>query len=425
MKSKVMILIKNGYETNTSDFIEVIQMFLFNDVKIHLTIAEAEGVIDDYYKNKKFEVEILNTKNRRRSLLEALKSVIRNNKIICDICCYLVSFIENIIFMWKYKNARNKKVFVTNSFLTPKMRMYVPKESYDFVWVHDEKGLLWAEYIKKVHNLQCSVVYHCVELYWEHFLCQKKRKINYYSQYALFEYARKILMNTDLIVIQDKDRWDVLCRYTGAFEKKHVFFPVSMYDYNLKIEKYNTISKIIYYPTMIAEKRRCLELIKIFKYIKMKDLELEIHGIHADPGYLKLLKKEKLSDKIVLSNSAMSYEDLIKKHREIWCVFIYYGEGDNNDKYVVNSSNKIAMALQAGKPIISIGNYRISKMCKKYGCGIALKEWDVKEFKNAVKLLNNNYENFCRQARRCYEAKYNASNYYKDVLKGMMEVKDD
>ena len=101
MKSKVMILIKNGYETNTSDFIEVIQMFLFNDVKIHLTIAEAEGVIDDYYKNKKFEVEILNTKNRRRSLLEALKSVIRNNKIICDICCYLVSFIENIIFMWK------------------------------------------------------------------------------------------------------------------------------------------------------------------------------------------------------------------------------------------------------------------------------------------------------------------------------------
>lgn len=425
MKCKVMILIKNGYETNASDFIEVIKMFLLNGIKIHLAVAEVEGELDDYYKSSDVDVEVLDIKNGKKGFLELLKNVIRNNKVVCDICFYLFTFIKNIIFIWKYKNAQDKKVFVTNSFLTPKMRMYIPQENYDFVWVHDEKGLLWAECIKKEHNLQCPVVYHCVELYWEHFLCQKNRKINYYSQYVLFEYARKILMNTALIVIQDKDRWDVLCRYTGASEKKYVFFPVSMYDYNLKIEKYNTISKVIYYPTIIAEKRRCLELIRIFKCIKMKDLKLEIHGIHADPGYLKLLKRERLSDRIVLSNFAMSYEDLIKKHREIWCVFIYYGEEDDNDKYVVNSSNKIAMALQAGKPIISIGNYRISEMCKEFGCGIALKEWNVKEFESAVRLLNSNYEKFCRQARKCYEAKYNASNYYEDVLKGMMEVKGD
>lgn len=425
MKSKVLILINNAYETNSSDFIEIIQMFLLNDIKVHLVIAKAESQLDDFYKKKGIEIEILSSHSNERDSLTFLKNIVRNNKIICNVCCYLLALAQNIIFKYKYEDAPDKERFAVRTFLTQEMLQYVPKEEYDYIWVHDEIGLIWAQNVKKEHQIKWPIIHHCIELYWEHFLLQKRRKIVYYNQYILFEHAREALKNVDLVVIQDGARWNVLCEYTGISEKRHVFFPVSLYDYVLNKEESTAESKIIYYPTMIAAKRGCIELIEMFENVKTVGFELEIHGIHADPGYMKQLSKLKLSDNVILSNCAMSYSDLLDKHRQIWCVFIYYGEEDNNDKYVVNSSNKIAMALQAGKPIIAIGNHLISELCKEYGCGIALEKWDADEFRQAVSELDKDYTAFCQRAKKCYEERYNASKFYANILDGMMEVNCD
>lgn len=423
MKSKVLILINNAYETNSSDFIEIIQMFLLNDIKVHLVIAKAERPLDEFYKEKGIEIEILSSQSNERDSLAFLKNIVRNNKIICNICCYLLALAKNIIFKYKYKSAPDKEKFAARTFLSQEMLQYVPKEEYDYIWVHDEIGLIWAEYMRREHSLRCPIIYHCIELYWEHFLLQKRRKIVYYNQYILFEHASKALVNADLVVIQDGARWNVLCEYTGISEKRHAFFPVSLYDYDLDEEKQITKSKVIYYPTMIAAKRGCIELIDMFKGVKDSKYQLEIHGIHADPGYINQLSKIKLSDNVVISNCAMSYNSLLQKHQQVWCVFIYYTEEDNNNKYITNSSNKIAMALQAGKPIIAIGNHLVGELCKKYGCGIALEKWDVEQFRQAVISLDKDYTAFCQRARKCYEERYDASKFYANILDAMMEVK--
>lgn len=112
-------------------------------------------------------------------------------------------------------------------------------------------------------------------------------------------------------------------------------------------------------------------------------------------------------------------------HNDVWCVFLYYGEKDDNNKYIVNSSNKLVMALQAGKPIITVGNQTLARLCSEYECGIALNSWVETEFVDAVRRLEQDYDFYCKNARRCYEERFCIKPYadgiYDKLLTGNKE----
>ena len=115
----------------------------------------------------------------------------------------------------------------------------------------------------------------------------------------------------------------------------------------------------------------------------------------------------------------MSYDELLKAHKDVWCVFLCYGENDNNNKYIVNSSNKLVMALQAGKPIIVIGNRNLADFCNEYQCGVGLKDWSKVELEKALAKLEKDYEMYCENARRCYETRFDISLFIRDVYSKM------
>lgn len=427
---KIGILIKSSGIEKTTAFLEVIKILIEENAQVHIVIANR--AVNDreeqfYCDNENVSVEVLNEYEDKSAKIEKVKNLIRKSSILEAISGTVVSAIQGLNFERKRKLQGNDADYAYETFLTKEMREYVVDQSFDCLWVTDEYGLLWSKWINEHDAQKHKVIYHCLELYWEHYCLQSRKKWRYSREYLLFEEARKQLVQAWKIIIQDEARWKVLCKYTGLDEHRDkIIIPVSIGDYqtyskNVLLKRLNISAgkRIIFYPTLLAPKRGCLELVHITKELPEEYVTV-IHGFAAVLGFVdRLQRKVGEDDNIMISNAAFEYQELIDMHQDVWCVFLYYGEADNNDRYIANSSNKLAMSLQAGKPIITIGNHMLDQLCEEWHCGVVLKGWTTEDMKTAVTELAENYDVYCKAARKCYEERYDIRKYSEELYKDM------
>lgn len=423
---KILFLLKNPNVEKTTVFIETVKALVERGAEAHIVIANQPKnyIPEQYYDAEpKITSNILDIEDNVQTGFGSLKDFIRKYSWVEKIAWLLVNFVGQWIFYIKYKADRKNGDLAFEEFLTPSMREFEPQQSYDYIWTIDEYGLLWAEWINRHSDIKYKIVHHSVELYWEHYSLPTHKHWQYFKLYALFEKAREILQDARAIIVQDESRWKVLCTYTGLDDKREKFlWPVSMKSYQGNIfgdiyEKMNIDrdKKIIFYPTLIAPRRGCVELVKMTQQLDSQFITV-LHGFIVLQDYLKKIKEIVSNpDKVIISNTTLDYEKLVNMHYDVWCVFLCYGESDNNNKYIVNSSNKLVMALQAGKPIITIGNQTLAELCSEYECGIAISKWEITEFVNAVYELEKKYSLYCENARRCYEERFSIEQYADEV----------
>lgn len=427
---KILFLLKNSGVEKTTAFIEVIRELAERGAQIDIVIAnQSKEYIKEhcYEEELNIRINILNATEDEETTIDGLKQFIRQYKIIEKISWSLINFIAQWMFWIKTKVSKNDDV-IFEEFLTPHMWDYKPQKEYDFIWTTDESGLLWAEWINLHTKSDYKIVHHSFELYWEHYSLQSHKQWQYLKLYALFEKARIVLQKADIIIIQDKIRWNVLCQYTGLDKKNEkVLLPVSIKDYRADTSGniYNKLNidrkkKIIFYPTSITPSRGCIELVKMTQNLDDEFVTV-IHGFEAVKNYLNKIKKKVLfPSKSIISNMTLDYRELVDIHQDVWCVFLYYSEENYNEKYIVNSSNKLVMALQAGKPIITLGNKTLADLCAEYDCGIAINSWSEKEFAAAVNDMKKNYDFYCNNARRCYEERFNIKLYSEELYNKLL-----
>lgn len=429
---KILALIHfSGIEKQTA-YIEVIKTLIEKGIKVDLVIAnqEKDYVYEDYYLNQdNIRLYILQSgKKKKNRIKELMKKVIHQNKWVEHIYVAFFSLYKICCFELKRKYRNRDQRSAYDIFLNECEREYKMSEDYDYIWVQDVYGLLWADWLNKGNKEKSKIVYHCLELYWENYLLQKKKKWKYSMEYSLYEAAQKILLKVSFILIQDEIRWKVLCKYTGVPENfNKVIFPVAIHDYDkcTKGDLFNSLGigknkKIIFYPTYFAPKRGCIELSEVAEGLD-DDYMVVMHGFIGISGYAdKIRKKYQKSSKIRISSVELGYQDLLNIHRDVWCIFLYYGESNYNDRFIANSSNKLAMGLQAGKPVITIGNKMLNNLCKEYNLGVALETWSKQEFRAAVDEIERHYIDYCANARKCYWERYDTSLYgdvlYKELL---------
>lgn len=425
---RILFLLKHTGVERMTVFIEVIKELIEKGVDIHIVIGDrGDDYFDECYYNGKTNIrlDILEKRSFEEKAIGSLKRLIGKCKAAEKITWTVLFFFTQWIFWIKYLLLnRKKKDYVFEKFLTPVMREYKLQKDYDYIWTTDEFGLLWAEWINQHSEKQYKIIHHSYELYWEHYSLPLKKHWRYFKEYVLFEGARKILPKVSLFIIQDEARWEVFCHYTGINKKsKKVLFPVAIRDYPLISQSdicermdINVRKKIIFYPTYIAPERGCVELVRMAQELDESYIAL-LHGFVIAKNYVDEIRKNILNPaRVLISSMVMDYQDLIEFHHNVWCVFLCYGETDNNNKYIVNSSNKLAMALQAGKPIITIGNRMLAALCSEYRCGIAIDGWFVEEFCHAVYELEQNYEFYCNNARRCFEQRFNIKLFSDGLL---------
>ncbi len=430
---KILFLLKNLGDEKTTIFIETVKALVERGAEIHIVIASQPEhyVRESYYDEEpNVRVDVLESVDDRTKVAGGLKELARKYRITERISWTVLNFAIQWRFWIRSKTTRKDEDYIFETFLSPVMRSFAPREQYDYIWTTDEHSLLWAEWINKNSEVKYQIVHHSFELYWEHYSLPAHKHWQYFKQYALTEKARTILQRAEIIIIQDEERWNVLCKYTGLDCKREKFlWPLSMKDYqvNIRDDIYQKMNigrnrKIIFYPTFIAPERGNLELVRMTQRLDSRFVTV-LHAYTGIQNYYLTKIKDAISfpDKIVISITTLQYQQLVDMHSDVWCVFLYYGEEDNNNKYIVNASNKLVMALQAGKPVITIGNQTLAKLCSEYGCGIALSGWMEEEFINAVRKLEQNYELYCQNARRCYEERFNIKPYADEMYNRLLD----
>lgn len=428
---KILFLIKDLNIEKFTVFIETVKALVERGAEIRIVAASQSEhyMTEPYYDtNPRIKREVLDFETDTRNGIDGLKSFVRKYAWLEKIIWFFFNFVSQWTFWLKNKLKRSNMELAFQEFLTPVMRNFKPQQEYDYIWTVDEYGLLWAEWINRHSEIKYKLVHHSFELYWEHYSLPVYRHWQDFKLYALFEQARIILQKVEKIIIQDEDRWSVLCTYTRLdCKREKIFLPVSVKDYPVNMtgniyEKMNIgrNKKIIFYPTTIMPSRGCLELVKVAQQLDSQFVTV-LHGFAVIQDYLiKVKKAVSFPDKIVLSSTPFEYQQLINMHYDVWCVFLYYEEMDNNHKYIVNSSNKLVMALQAGKPIITIGNQSLANLCCEYKCGIAMNKWKTTEFINAVYELDKKYDLYCKNARRCYEERFDIKPYADEIYNSLL-----
>lgn len=431
---KILFLLKNTNVEKTTVFIETVKALVERNAEVHIVIASqpAGYIAEKYYDvEPNIKMDVLDIASDTQTGVGGLKNFIRKYEWLEKAAWTLVNFVSQWTFRIKNGITGKNKELVFEEFLTPSMRNFIPQKQYDYIWTIDEYGLLWAEWINLHSEIKYKIIHHSVELYWEHYSLPRHEHWQYFKQYALFERARTVLQNVGIIIIQDEERWKALCTFTGLDCKREKFlWPVSMRNYPVNIfddiyEKMNIDrdKKIIFYPTIITPRRGCVELVRMTQQLDNQFVTV-LHGFIALQDYLAKIKEAvSFPDKVIISNTTLDYQQLINMHHDIWCVFLCYGEADSNNKYIVNSSNKLVMALQAGKPIITIGNQTLAELCSEYECGIAVSKWETAEFVSAICELDKKYDLYCKNARKCYEERFNIEPYademYNKLLAGI------
>lgn len=427
----LFLLKKPGVEKHTV-FIEVVKALIERGAKIHIVIASMskQYMTEKYYDEEpNVSIDILDiTDSEIAKAAERLKTPFKKCPVLKKIIWTVLNFFIQWIFRIRNKSSRREQDYIFKKFLSSSMRSFVLENQYDYIWTVDEYSLLWAEWINRHSEKKNKLVHHSFELYWEHYSLPQHKHWQYFTQYALFEQARIILQKAAIIIIQDETRWDILCQYTGiARKRKKYLLPVSIRDYPVNktgstFEKIGVknYKNIILYSSLITPIRGCMELVGIAQNLDSR-FSVVIHGYMADSDYLQALRKKVIfPDKTIISNTTLSYQELVDLHNDVWCVFLYYSEDDNNNKYIVNASNKLVMALQAGKPIITTGNSALAELCLSYECGISINGWTETEFIDAVHKLEQNYNLYCKNARKCYEECFNIELYMDKIYQGLL-----
>jgi glycosyltransferase involved in cell wall biosynthesis len=169
--------------------------------------------------------------------------------------------------------------------------------------------------------------------------------------------------------------------------------------------------KIILYYGMINKDRRCFELAELSSHLP-DDCIMVLHGFGFDEEIDPLQDKIKYGDLVLSLEFAAQHEikDLISSAT---IGLVIYGNNCNNDILTAFSSEKIALFLQSGIPIIAfdMGNYR--ELMDAYRCGELIA--DIKELPKAVKKILNDYDEYRKEAFAAYSALYRYEKYFETI----------
>jgi glycosyltransferase involved in cell wall biosynthesis len=274
----------------------------------------------------------------------------------------------------------------------------------------EKKGLIWAGRLAEIVKL--PHLYYSLELYLEDvpafagnkgFPILRREEIRYHRA-------------SQATIIQDKSRADALLRGSGMEKTDLLYLPVSpvgeenknrsslLYEQNeIPLDK-----KLILYFGMIAGDRRCFEVANAASRLK-EDRLMVFHGF-GPLRDISRLRSRKRYPNIVLSLRQVPQAAIKDIISSATIGLVLYENSCDNDRLTAFSSEKIALYLQSGIPIIAfdIGNYR--DLTDAYRCGELIR--DVRELPEAVEKILADYDRYRERAFAAFRELYRYDNYF-------------
>lgn len=291
---------------------------------------------------------------------------------------------------------------------------------YDVLLGVEKGGLAWAAEV--AGQTGAPLVYYSLELYnWDHpwvtgSMRQRRFKIG----------ESQFLKRCRLVVIQDEHRGRVLLEDNGV---KHpvpmAYLPVAVsgpaetgrerwFHDHLGLPADTAV--ILSYG-MMTRQRPCVDLAEAAAQFP-PDWCLVMHG-HGDPDILAELEGAHHNGRMRISTDLVPVEQRGRLVRSADVgLALYYGHMVN-DRLTGKSSEKIALYLQGGVPVIGFRHPSYEHL-EAEGAGVLIDR--LEELPAAVARILSERERFAANARACYERYYRFEHNFERVYAQLVEL---
>ncbi|MGC1307613.1 MAG: hypothetical protein WA885_10310 [Phormidesmis sp.] len=279
----------------------------------------------------------------------------------------------------------------------------------------EKTGLVWAGNLSDKYHM--PYVYFSLELYTKAHSFYKTSFLNKLIKKA----EEKYHFRSDLTIIQDSKRAEVLLRDNGLEEHASVIYlPVSMTGSNhdakssfLQDNFYLEDDQIVILQFGKID-RYGSELTEVAQYFP-HNWQLILHdGILATDKQIALIKKLDANNKVTLSLKRLKNSENIKQLvASAHIGLVFYPGSNENDKLTAFSSEKLALYLQCGVPVVTF-DHPGYEVIEKTGCGISISQ--LSEIGGAVRKILEKYELYCQNARNAFLKYYCFENNVVSVV---------
>lgn len=331
--------------------------------------------------------EFVNVGFKRRRILEILKHKIPTK-----------SFIERIYFNLFF----NKQKIISE-------RLFHFKP--DRIVLVERKALIAFPW-NKIKNLNAHVIYYSMELYYDSHPHFYNNRYNIWLNY----FVRKSVNKINLLLIQSKSR-ERIFRDEYLYSGKVFHLPVSVRNYKVPGGR----SMLHEYFDLPQEKKILLQFGTINKF-RMSDLLVEaiskipddmvvvMHG-YIDPQLQK--KYQVYREKLKFTGFHLPNRMLPELVRSAYAGICTYRCDNENDRYAVYSSDKIARFLKEGIPIIVSDEIEYRNFVKDNRVGVVTKNFS--DFDYILDSLKSNYVEFKDNALNAYLKYYNFDSAFSSI----------
>jgi glycosyltransferase involved in cell wall biosynthesis len=229
-------------------------------------------------------------------------------------------------------------------------------------------------------------------------------------------------------IIQDADRAEVLLRANEINQTNLIYVPISVlgdtnekrYNYfndtfNIGIDK-----KIILCLGLITKNRLSHELADVARSLDDAYIMI-LHG-PGEKEEIKQLAVKFSSSNLIISDKLVPHSLMKIMISSAHVGLVFFDKINANNRLTAFSSEKIALYLQSGIPIIGLdmGNYR--RLMNRYHCGELVSEF--KELPEAINKIMNNHASYSRNAYLAYREIYSLEKHVQSIQKYLEKMND-
>lgn len=309
--------------------------------------------------------------------------------------------------VWK----KREDDLMPSSILRETLRIMEGKEYKALIGI-EKRGLVWAGQISQL--LKIPYIYHSLELY-----------TSYHPEFMKTSQAKRLRIaenkyhkEASATIIQDERRADVLFNENKVDKKNIIYVPISILGQTYRqkssyLQKKFNIKKdkiIIMQFGLIWQNRFNLELTNLAQNFP-EDWTLVFHGYGQSTTIEKILAMDK-KKKVILSLDLVPIGKLQELIASAHIGLVLYHSYPANDYLTAYSSEKMALQLQCGLPIIAF-DYPGYEILEKNRCGVLIKKLD--DIPQAIEHILTCYDEFSSNAYECFEEHYEFSRNYKKV----------
>lgn len=269
------------------------------------------------------------------------------------------------------------------------------------------------------NRLGAPLVYYSLELYtWDHHWVIASRRM---KRFKLIE--EHYHPQCALTIVQDKQRGEALLKSNQVSNNMPMaYLPISLSGpINTSPSQWlqnqlgvGVDEVLILSYGMMSQRRRCIDLVRIAQVFP-ENWKIVFHGYGPRELIDQMLDVDK-SRRICISDRIVPAEEREEVVRSATVGLAIYDNESLNDKLTGFSSEKVAVYLKCGVPIIALRHSSYQHI-EDEGAAVLVDE--LEDIPRAVQIIIRNYARYRASAYRCFQRYYKFEQNFAGVIKAL------